>query len=218
MFFNPLATGIYQQNNLFYNCENVYLTTGAAADIEEANTAINSTINWNWPCTGAGDSCQDVPTHAVVSASVTNGVADVKTNGNHGLSVGTPVLVQETSLNNASPAAPCGIDTNYPYPTVTAVISPTEFQYSVNVANSTCAPGGYGDVAGVTTTMPFGSPALKLFILSSDTADPHLNDGNSLAAVCSTFLVTCAVDPNGTTRGSDGAPWDRGAFQVVAPH
>jgi hypothetical protein len=204
-FFNPSASNIVQTNNLFVNENNLYLTTTGAGDSEDHNTVINSPRGYLFTCSGTGDSCQGTDI-ALRSASVTSNVADVVTASAHGLSVGSPVLLLGSQVNSTNT---CGIDTYYPYPTVSNVKSSTEFQYTVQqtVPNATCQ-AGVGYLFPSPVAQPFSSLSGNTFTLSSDTVDPHLNDGTTLSAPYN-------IDPLGVTRGSNGN-WDRGAYQFLS--
>jgi hypothetical protein len=205
-FSNPSANNIIQENNLFWNCQAVTLTTGGTGDSESYNTVLESIVHTNtWTCQGTGDSCPGSNGHAVSRASVASNLADVVTGASHGLTTGDSVLVVGAQVDSQHT---CGIDTFYVYPTV-AVLSPTEFTYPIATADATCQ-NGQGAVSKVTATMPFVSPGGANFQLISDTADPHLNDGvNS-----SLLLAANGFDVNGVTRGGAGH-WDRGAYQFV---
>lgn len=203
-FFNPSATNIVQVNNLFVNTQYIYLTTGESGDSESYNTVINPFTAGGFSCAGTGDSCQG--THiAISSASVAGGLADVVTGTNHGLSLGSPVLVMGSQVSSSQP---CGIDTYYPYPTVSTVVSPTAFKYTVQrtVPDATCQ-AGYGVLFPSPVAQPFSSPSSNTFTLSSETVDPHLNDGTTLSPPYN-------IDPLGNLRGADGT-WERGAYEFL---
>ncbi|MGD1082667.1 MAG: hypothetical protein ABR881_30500 [Candidatus Sulfotelmatobacter sp.] len=203
-FTNTNSTNIVQTNNLFVNNQNLYLTMSCNGCSEDHNTVLNQNLGYLFPCTGTGDSCQGT-SKTLTSASVTSNVADVVISSGHGLSLGSPVLVIGSNVTNTTP---CGIDTYYPYPTVSNVVSGTEFKYTVQqtVPNATCQ-AGYGVLFPSPVAQPFSSPGAKTFTLSSETIDPHLNDGTTLPAPYN-------VDPLGLTRGADGT-WERGAFEFV---
>jgi hypothetical protein len=204
-FFNPSATDIVQTNNLFVNVHAVHVTTGGGGDSESYNTAINSSPAGGFACGGTGDSCQGT-SKALTSATVTSNVADLIVSGGHGLSLGSPVLVMGSQVIGN---VPCGIDTYYPYPKVSKVKSSTEFTYTVQqtVPNATCQ-AGYGVLFPAPVALPFSSPSAKTFSLSSETADPHLNDGTPLSSPYN-------FDPLGLTRGQDGT-WERGAYESLS--
>lgn len=205
VFTNTNSTNIVQRNNLFVNNKNLYVTVGCSGCSEDHNTVINQYLESVFPCTGTGDNCQGT-SKALSSASVTSNVADVVINSGHGLSVGSPVLVLGSQFSSK---VPCGIDTYYPYPTVSQVVSEREFKYKVQqkVPNATCQ-AGHGVLFPSPVALPFSSPSAKTFTLSSDTAGLHLNDGVTLSSPYN-------IDPLGVTRGAHGK-WDRGAFGFVS--
>lgn len=203
-FTNPTATNIVQTDNLFVNNENVRVTTSCAGCIDSYNTFINSELQGAYRCTGTGDSCQGIST-VLSSASVTSNVADVVISSGHGLSLGTPVLVMSSQVSGG---APCGIDTYYPYPRVSEIVSSTEFKYKVQqvVPDARCQ-AGRGVIFASPITSPFPSTTSTNLTLSADTVAMHLNDGVTLPSPYN-------VDPNGTPRGTNGH-WDRGAYQFL---
>jgi hypothetical protein len=202
LFSNPNASNIMQINNLFVNNQNVTLTVACSRCAENHNTIINQNLNFAFTCKGGGDSCQG-SSKPFNSARVTSNVADVVINAGHGLSLGDPVLVIGSQT---SPTAPCGIDTHYPYPRVSEVVSRTEFKYDVQqpVSNAICE-AGYGAVFSSPVIQPFSSTDAKTFTLSGEKVVAHLNDGTTLPA-------PYTVDPLKLTRGADGT-WERGAYE-----
>lgn len=203
-FFNPNSTNIVQSNNLFVNNQYSSLTTGCTGCSEDHNTVINQYNGGGFACGGAGDSCQGT-SKTITSASVTSNVADVLLSSGHGLSIGSQVLVMGSQVNSTTP---CGVDTYYPYPTVSNVVSSTEFQYTVQqaVPNATCQ-AGVGVLIASPVTQPFSSPSSKTFTLSGEAVDAHLDDGISLSSPYN-------IDPLGLTRGVDGT-WERGAYELL---
>jgi hypothetical protein len=203
-FSNTAATNIIQTNNLFVNSANIYLTLSCTGCSEDHNTVINKYLGFSTPCNGTGDSCQGTSV-AITSSSVASNLADVHIASGHGLSVGSPVLVMGAQAGSTTP---CGIDTYYPYPTVSQVVSSTEFKYTVQqrVPNATCQEG-YGVLIPSPVAIPFASTASKNFTLRSEAIDRHLNDGISLPPPYN-------IDSNGNVRGRYGN-WDRGAYQFL---
>jgi hypothetical protein len=215
-FTNPAASGIDQENNLFFNSPNVRLMNPSdlgGGNTEAYNTLLNSTQSAFWSCGGPGDSCQNVSGPSINSSSSrTSGIVDLIMNGN-GLNYnsGDGLIV----LGSQTGRIPCGLDTVYPYPAATK-ISSTEATFSQagpTIVAGTCG-NGYGTVLDASgATMPFIDPVTKLnFALSSDQADSHLNDGNNLTGICGSWTPPCTLDPNGNQRPGSGA-WDRGAYQ-----
>jgi hypothetical protein len=204
-FFNTLSTNIVQTNNLFFNTQYIYLTTGESGDSESYNTVINQFVAGSFSCPGTGDSCQGTSI-GISTSSISSGVADVVTASPHGLSLGSPVLVMGSQVNSTTP---CGIDTYYPYPVVSHVTSSTEFTYTVQSAapNATCQ-AGFGVLFPSPVAQPFVAPASQKFTLISETVDPHLNDGTTLSSPYN-------IDPLGLLRGQDGT-WERGAYEFDA--
>lgn len=203
-FTNPNATNIIQMNNLFVNAQNLNLTTRGSGDVEAYNTVINYAPASGWSCKGTGDSCQGT-NKTVTSATITTNVADVVISSGHGLRLGSPVVLFGSQADgNAS----CGINTYYPYPTVSKVVSSTEFQYAVQqkVPNAVCQ-GGYGELFASPIDVPFAIGARPSFASFNPTPGQHLYGGIALPAPYN-------VDPNGNLRGTDGH-WDRGAYQFI---
>ncbi|MDE2079658.1 MAG: hypothetical protein KGI73_04740, partial [Patescibacteria group bacterium] len=85
--------------------------------------------------------------------------------------------------------------------------STVEAYNSVIYSSSTFAAAGTGDFFTATGTDPFAndSDTTKNFALFSETIDPHLNDGTTLASPYNFDLA-------GIMRSIDGS-WDRGAYE-----
>jgi hypothetical protein len=80
--------------------------------------------------------------------------------------------------------------------------------YDASTTNVSALAGAH-DYHQTTSTDPFISTSTKNFCLSSESIDPHLNDGVSLSSPFN-------LDISGATRGADGT-WDRGACELYAP-
>jgi hypothetical protein len=215
-------------NNLWVHDLNVQIDatvpTGATGTVtnftESNNVIIDSTGITPLPNCVTNDICINNAFNSgaavqISSASIVRSVVTVTTVSPHGLSVGSPAVVIGTDLNEGA----CGADTTYPYPIVSAVVSPTVFQYTLPptagglVPNVTiCALDSAGFVITTPSAMPFNSPADFDFQLS--TSSPlfdQLNQGLNLTSTCASLGLNCS-DPNGVQRPLNGS-WTVGAYQ-----
>jgi hypothetical protein len=197
------------RNNFFYNADNLKLLPDqiSSSYTHDYNTSANSFLQGSVTQNTHDSFSPMVPISTISNSDFT---VTVTTSSNDGLVNGSLVAVLGTQ---ASSTAGCGADTQLAYPAATVVGANSKtFSYRArNTIVNTCVNGGQIVLAAPN---PFTAFSTKNFTLTSDTALPHLNDGENLTSVCGSWTPSCAVDPLGDSRPASG-PWDRGAYQLL---